>query len=141
MQMRFQERKSYAMRRWVPACFALVLGFFVAVPAQGQRSEMTLGIYKVFREGARQNDPTKTLALAYLLDGLIDGMKVLNAAYIDAGAKPQFCVPRDFEISAVYLRDAIDELLARNPTWREEIGTGVGFFAKEALEQRFPCED
>ncbi len=118
--------------------FGLVL--LCSAPAQSKFTYPSLGLYQELREGMRQKKPDMELRVNALLDGVLDGIKMMQAAYVDIGRKPKFCVPQVFDLQPIHLREALDKLLAGNSKLSEDKTVSLGFLVVLALNERFPCD-
>lgn len=120
----------------VPVLAMTLLG---ALPAQSQLHVVNLGLYHEMRDNLRRGKPDAEAELFTLLDGILDGMKATQAAYVAAGKKPEFCVPQGFVLKPVHLMEALDKLLAGNRKYYEDTTAGLGFYAALAMDARFRC--
>jgi len=126
-----------AARRRLIGCAGLILCLILPLPALSQNSPINLGLYQDLRESVQRRGRNEMVALKVILDGLIDGMRAMNVAYVSRGASPQLCVPADLD--TVGLTVAIDDLLLRYPGLRDNPNFELGLIAKIAITKKFPC--
>jgi hypothetical protein len=132
------------MRR--PRLGALLVIALLLTPAtaiaQSARNNplMTLGDYRQVYAAARAGDEIAANRLTVFLEGLLDGVKASNAAFLASGVKPRICMASNSLFDAELLLESIDLLLAKDPRYfdsRSEIN--IGLVAMMAVQMRSPC--
>ncbi len=74
-----------------------------------------------------------------LLNGLMEGIEAVNAAYREGGQKPTICLPQNPRPNVRDLDLALeDEFRARREFWTDE--RSLAFATMMALQRRYPCK-
>jgi hypothetical protein len=101
------------------------------------RAQVTVEQYLDWRQGVRDEDRSRIETMRIFLQGMLDGLKSLAAAYERAGVKPVICLPQDAPPKIGVLMAAIDEgLLTRsykNEDW-------IIVAASRGLRKSYPCK-
>lgn len=118
------------------AVLCLVVVASLATPAQ---AEVALGEYRRMKLAVEQGDRSSGIGLNLLLNGLMDGIEAVNAAYREKGEKRLICLPQNPRPTARDVLFALeDEFQARRAFWTDE--RSLAFATMMALQRRYPCK-
>lgn len=134
-----------ARARWIaPLALALaVTGAIVApIPASAQ---MTIGEYNGLlsaiggkrQDAARADDAREHLLLFH--NGMDSAIAVANAAFVQAGAKPSFCLPANAEANLILLSKVTKQILY-GQDWAKQDRLSVGRVAIAVVTAEHPCK-
>lgn len=148
---RLQARpKGWIRRRAIaPAAVASGLLLAVAIVAASTPASAQLAISQyddILRiadgkhrsEGAATPDNARKF-LAVFHDGMDSAIAVANAAFIQAGAKPSFCLPTDAE-TTINLMSKVRKEVLDGKKWSQEGRASIGRVAIAILTADHPCK-
>lgn len=125
---------------WVRFFVAGMLAICLASAAMPARADMPVGEFRKLLDGVAARDDAALKSLSYYMLGLLDGLAEINAAYVEAGARPLVCVPDNPHPPLFDVVTAIDdELELQRSRWANNPRFSVEPIAILALKRKWPC--
>ncbi len=133
---------------WMPVRAMLVVSMLAAAPVAVPRpaaAQMAIATYGEILEIAGRGDRDAALAekaskaLAQFHAGMDAAIGLANAAFVQAGAQPSFCLPAGMETGLQLRPKVAKEMLERKEEWAVQSRASVGLVAIAVLRAEYPC--
>lgn len=120
--------------------FCAVVVTILTVSAM-RANALTVGEFNELMTGLAANDDASRNSVRSFLGGLLDGLAEMNAAYVEEGAKPATCVPRNPHPPLSAIAGAIGEHFERRYDYLvSNPQASVEPLIFHALARKWPCK-
>lgn len=103
----------------------------------GEYGELLAAINRAGRDKARVEEAVDVLLQFH--DGMDIAIALANAAFVQAGAQPSFCLPAGSETRLELMSKVAKEVLEGKEDWAKQSRASVGQVAIAVLKAEYPC--